>query len=112
MRPGHGHGGALHSVVLFLVTNRQAYVYNLDWAFRPITEISERLGDDRPRPPRGTIALLDELEAFDTVEPRGGDRTHWRALPRAVEAIEESYAARHPMTTDGAPEAPYKPPTG
>jgi hypothetical protein len=111
MRAGHGHDGALHSVVLFLVTNAQAYASNPEWAFRPMWEIDERL-DDRPRPPRGTIALLEELEAFGTIEPRGDDRTQWRALPRAVEAIEESYADRHPMTTDGAPEAPYQPPTG
>lgn len=105
MRPGHGHEGALHSVVLFLVTMRQSMSSNPDWAFRPMWEIDEHLGDDRPRPPRGTIALLDELEAFGTVEPRGADRTHWRALPKAVQAIEESYADRNPMTTDGAPEA-------
>ena len=78
---------------------------NPDWAFRPMWEVDARLGDDRPRPPRGTIALLDELEAFGTVEPRGADRTHWRALPKAVQAIAESYADRDPMTTGGAPEA-------
>lgn len=106
MRPGHGHEGSLHSALLLLVTMREAYQQcNPDWAFRPMWEIDEALGDDRPRPPRGTVALLDELEAFGTVEARPGDREHWRALPLAVEAISESYADRHPMTEDGAPEA-------
>lgn len=84
---------------------RSAGSFNPDWAFRPMWEIDERLGEDRPRPPRGTIALLDELEAFGVVEPEGEDRTSWRAVPKAVEAIEESYAERNPMTTGGAPEA-------
>lgn len=105
MRPGHGHEGALHSALVFLVSMREAYQCNPDWAFRPMWEIDEFLGDERPRPPRGTVALLEELEAFGTVEARPGDRDQWRASPLAVEAITEAYADRHPMTEDGAPEA-------
>lgn len=106
MRPGHGHEGALHSAVLFLVRMRQSMgASDLDWAFRPLWEIDEALGDHRPRPPRGTIALLEELEAFGTVEPRPDSQDEWRARPLAVEAVEESYADRNPMTEGGAPEA-------
>lgn len=105
MRPGHGHEGSLHSALYFLVTSREAHQRNPDWAFRPISEIDQFLGEERPRPPRGTIALLEELEAFGTVEALPSDRDQWRARPLAVEAITQSYADRHPMTEDGAPEA-------
>ena len=99
MRPGHGHDGALHSAVTFLVTMRQSMgSVNRDWAFRPIWEVVEHLGDRLP--PEGVPALLKELEHHGVVEARRGDPELWRATPLAVEAIDAAYATRHPMTED------------
>ncbi len=101
MRTGHGLDGSRHAVVLFLARMRESVASgDPDWAFRPLDEIMEFLGD-RPLPADGLGALLGELAGCGVAEPdaHGG---RWRATPTAVEAIAQSYADRDPLTDDEA----------
>lgn len=103
MQPGHGRPGALHSIVLGLVRKRQSHQAHLEWAYDPIEFVAEEMLAWRSFADQA-LELLEELYGFGLVEPAPGDWSRWRATELAVEAIEVSYAERHPMTTEGAPE--------
>lgn len=91
MRVGPDHEGALHAVVLFLARSRQAE--GPVWGARPLEEVQKEALTDRGADAQ---TVLEELEGLDVVERVSA--ITWRATDMAVEAIEEAYAERDPMS--------------
>lgn len=101
LRPGKGRDGALHATLLHLVRMRESNARNPEFAYRPLEEIHTEAVEWRELSADDTRGFLDALVGWELAECSD---TGWRPTDKAVRAIQEAYADRHPMTEPGPTE--------